>query len=175
MHSGSVSKELSAPRRVEGRRHGAVPRNLAGSTLAGAVERGIIAAMSDILKGRTAVIIADMSDDPNVENARRGAAIEWIAKLSHTSVDTSELQAFFAWRRDPDNRRIWEALEAGRRPLDRFVVRPETERYKVIDIWTGQTAIIAMTAQDDMSEEDALHTARLLNRRAKGGDRSVPQ
>ena len=160
MHSGSVSKELSAPRRVEGRRHGAVPRNLAGSTLAGAVERGIIAAMSD---------------DPNVENARRGAAIEWIAKLSHTSVDTSELQAFFAWRRDPDNRRIWEALEAGRRPLDRFVVRPETERYKVIDIWTGQTAIIAMTAQDDMSEEDALHTARLLNRRAKGGDRSVPQ
>ncbi|PZQ55193.1 MAG: hypothetical protein DI570_22360 [Phenylobacterium zucineum] len=116
-----------------------------------------------------------MSDQPDLEQARRAQADEWIAKLSHTSIETSELQAFFAWRKDPDNRRVWDALEAGRSPVHRFVVRPETERYKVIDIWTGQTAVIAMTAQDDMTEEDALHTARLLNRRARGGDRSVPQ
>lgn len=64
-------------------------------------------------------------------------------------------------------------LSRGR--VDRFVVRPETERFKVIDIWTGETAVIAMTAQDDMSEEDANHTAQLLNRRAAGGDRSVLQ
>jgi len=120
-------------------------------------------------------ILRGMNDDQDVEKARRAAAIEWIAKLSHTSVETAELQAFFAWRRDPANRRLWEALEAGRRPMNRFVVRPETDRYKVIDIWTGETAIIAMTAQDDMSEADALHTAQLLNRRARGGDRSVPQ
>lgn len=57
--------------------------------------------------------------------------------------------------------------------MDRFVVRPETERFKGVDIWTGETAVIAMTPQQHMSEEDALHMARLLNRNVKNGDRSV--
>jgi len=116
-----------------------------------------------------------MSDQEDLEGARRAAAAAWVTKLSLTSVSTDELEAFFAWRRDPANRRVWDALQAGRKRVDRFVVRPETERFKVIDIWTGETAIIASTAQNGMSEDDALHTARLLNRRAKGGDRSVPQ
>jgi ferric-dicitrate binding protein FerR (iron transport regulator) len=116
-----------------------------------------------------------MRDEDDADQARRQAAQAWIAKLSSTSIGTDELEAFFAWRRDPDNRRIWDALEAGRKAVDRFVVRPETERFKVVDIWTGETAVIAMTAQDDMSEQDALHIARLLNRRARGGDRSILQ
>ena len=41
---------------------------------------------------------------------------------------------------------MWDALEAGRKRVDRFVVRPETEQYKVVDIWTGETAVIAMSA-----------------------------
>jgi len=68
-----------------------------------------------------------------------------------------------------------DAIEAGRKRVDRFVVRPETERFKVVDIWTGETAIIAMTPQQHMSEEDALHMASLLNRSVKDGDRSVRQ
>lgn len=116
-----------------------------------------------------------MSQDDEAERARRAAAEGWVAKLSHTSISTDELGAFFAWRRDPANRRVWDALEAGRKRVHRYVVRPQTERYRVVDIWTGETAVIAMTPQDDMSEEDAAHTARLLNRRAGGGDRSVLQ
>ena len=117
--------------------------------------------------------MAAMSEDDDLERERRAAATEWVAKLSRTSIDTDQLQAFFAWRRDPANRRVWDAMEAGRKRVDRFVVRPETERFKVIDIWTGETAIIASTPQQHMSEEDALHMARLLNRSVKDGDRSV--
>jgi len=110
-----------------------------------------------------------MNNDDEFERERRAAAAEWVAKLSRTSIGTDELEAFFTWRRDPANRRVWDAMEAGRKRVDRFVVRPETERFKVIDIWTGETAVIAMAPQQHMSEEDALHTARLLNRNAKGG------
>ena len=117
--------------------------------------------------------MAAMSEDDDLERERRAAATEWVAKLSRTSIDTDQLQAFFAWRRDPANRRVWDAMEAGRKRVDRFVVRPETERFKVIDIWTGDAAIIASTPQQHMSEEDALHMARLLNRSVKDGDRSV--
>jgi ferric-dicitrate binding protein FerR (iron transport regulator) len=116
-----------------------------------------------------------MTNEDDPDRARRAEATDWVAKLSRTSISTGELETFFAWRRDPANRRTWDALEAGRKRVDRFVVRPETERFKVIDIWTGETAIIAMTAQDGMSEDDALHTARLLNHRATDGDRSVPR
>lgn len=66
-------------------------------------------------------------------------------------------------------------LEAGRPRVDRFVVRGQAGRFRVVDIWTGETAVIAMTAQDALSEDDAAHTAGLLNRRAAGGDRSLPQ
>ncbi|MFN3585788.1 DUF4880 domain-containing protein [Phenylobacterium sp.] len=114
-----------------------------------------------------------MSGDDDI--ARRKAATDWVAKLSRTSVSTEDLEAFFEWRRDPANRQVWDALAAGRKRARRFVVRPQTERYKVVDIWTGETVVIAMTPQHDLSEADAIHTARLLNRRAAGGDRTVPQ
>jgi hypothetical protein len=55
------------------------------------------------------------------------------------------------------------------------VVGPHARQFKVVDIWTGQTAVIAMTAQDEWSEEDASPPAGLLNRRAAGGDRKVLQ
>lgn len=107
--------------------------------------------------------------------ARREAARTWVAKLSRRSVSNADLEAFFAWRRDPANRRIWDALAAGRQRTKRFEVRPVTERFKVVDLWTGQTAVVAAAPQDDLSEEDARSMARHLNRRAAGGDRSVPE
>jgi len=43
-----------------------------------------------------------------------------VAKLSRTSIDTDQPQAFFAWRRDSANRCAWNAVEAGRKRVDRF-------------------------------------------------------
>lgn len=56
---------------------------------------------------------------------------------------------------------------------ERFVIRPDREGFSVIDIWVGETAIIAMTPQSGMPETDAKHIAELLNRRAANGDRTV--
>jgi ferric-dicitrate binding protein FerR (iron transport regulator) len=115
-----------------------------------------------------------MSHDDS-EPHRRETAAQWAVRLGASDISTGELQAFSAWRRDPQNQRAWEAFEASQEPVERFVVRPEAARFRVIDIWTGQTAVIAMTPQDGLSEEDAVHTAALLNRRAKGGDRTILQ
>jgi hypothetical protein len=114
-----------------------------------------------------------MSNEDELERDRRAAAAEWVAKLSNHSISNQDVEAFFSWRRDPANRRVWDALEAGRKRVDRFVIRPETDRFRVVDIWTGETAVIASTPQQHMSEADALHMARLLNRSVKEGDRSV--
>lgn len=57
----------------------------------------------------------------------------------------------------------------------RFVVRPLSRGFSVVDIWTGETAVIAMTPQADLSEQDAVHTAAMLNGRVWDGDRSIPQ
>lgn len=59
--------------------------------------------------------------------------------------------------------------------LDRFVIRPASDGFRVIDIWMGEPAHIAMIPQTGLSKEDAEHTAGLLNRRAKAGDRTVLQ
>ena len=58
---------------------------------------------------------------------------------------------------------------------DRFVIRPDREGFSVVDAWTGEPAVIAMTPQTGLPEEDARHTAALLNRRAANGDRKIPQ
>lgn len=68
-----------------------------------------------------------------------------------------------------------EAVDGAPVSCVRFVVRPQSGRFRVIDIWTGETAIIAMTPQDDLSQLDAVHTAQLLNRRVARGDRSILQ
>ena len=59
------------------------------------------------------------------------------------------------------------------RVIDRFVIRPGRSGFRVVDVWTGETVVIAMTPQDEMSEEDARHTATMLNRRAERGERTI--
>lgn len=46
---------------------------------------------------------------------------------------------------------------------ERYVIRPDPEGFRVTDIWTGQPATLAMTPQTGLSQEDAEHTAALLN------------
>lgn len=58
---------------------------------------------------------------------------------------------------------------------ERYAVRPDPSGFSVFDVWTGETAVIAMTPQDGLSLEDAEHTAALLNRRTERGDRKVMQ
>jgi hypothetical protein len=58
---------------------------------------------------------------------------------------------------------------------ERFVIRPDRVGYSVCDLWTGEAAVIGMVPQTGLSHDDAEHTAALLNRRAEGGDRSIPQ
>jgi hypothetical protein len=54
-----------------------------------------------------------------------------------------------------------------RRMEDRFIVRPDSTGFSVIDTQLGQPAVIAMTRQTGLSEADAAHTAGLLNARAE--------
>lgn len=115
-----------------------------------------------------------MSGDSPSGDVRQQAET-WVARLKSRAIDTGDLRTFRAWLRIPEHRLVWAALAAGRKRRARYVVRPEAERFKVVDIWTGETAVIAMTPQARMSEQDAVHTARLLNRRAAGGDRSLLQ
>jgi hypothetical protein len=58
---------------------------------------------------------------------------------------------------------------------ERFCIRPDPTGFRVFDVWTGETVVIAMTLQDGLSREDAEHTAAMLNRRADGGDRAALQ
>lgn len=57
--------------------------------------------------------------------------------------------------------------------IDRFVIRPAAKGFRVVDVWTGETVKIALTPQDEMSEEDAVHIARMLNERAAKGERKI--
>lgn len=57
----------------------------------------------------------------------------------------------------------------------RFAIRPDPEGFSVYDVWTGQTVVIAMAPQDSLSRLDAEHTAQMLNKRARAGDREVRQ
>jgi hypothetical protein len=61
------------------------------------------------------------------------------------------------------------------RKTERFSVRRDRNGWTVYEVWTGEPAVIALVPQTGLSEEDARHTAGLLNRRARGGDRSMRQ
>jgi len=63
----------------------------------------------------------------------------------------------------------------GRADLPRYAVRPDRVGFSVFDLWTGEAAVLAMVPQTGLSPEDAEHTADLLNRRARGGDRGLMQ
>lgn len=56
---------------------------------------------------------------------------------------------------------------------DRFVIRPDREGHSIIDMWTGEAVVIAMTPQTGMSRNDAEHTAGLLNTMSVDDDPSV--
>lgn len=73
--------------------------------------------------------------------------------------------------------RLGAAAELSQNPVmnERFVIRPDQGGFSVCDMWTGEAAIIAMTPQTGLSQEDAEHTAELLNRRATAGDRAAIQ
>jgi len=46
---------------------------------------------------------------------------------------------------------------------ERFVIRPDPDGFRVVDIWTGEVAIVARLPQKGLSERDAVHVAGLLN------------
>lgn len=47
--------------------------------------------------------------------------------------------------------------------MQRYVVRPDSEGFTVVDTWTGEVAVIAMARQSRLPREDAEHVASLLN------------
>jgi hypothetical protein len=59
--------------------------------------------------------------------------------------------------------------------IERYQVRPDRDGHTVYDIWTGEAAVIAMAPQTGLSKEDADHTAVLLNRHARHGERVLRQ
>lgn len=59
------------------------------------------------------------------------------------------------------------------RNANRFAIRRDREGWSVYEIFTGEAAVIALTPQTGLSQEDAQHTADLLNTRARRGDRSL--
>lgn len=65
------------------------------------------------------------------------------------------------------------SLERSGQP--RYGVRADRAGFCVFDLWTGEAAVIAMVPQTGLSREDADHTADLLNRRARGGERHLRQ
>jgi hypothetical protein len=59
------------------------------------------------------------------------------------------------------------------RKKDRYVLRSDTGGWTVLEIWTGQPAMVAGVAQSGLSEDDARHMADLLNTQARRGDSSM--
>ena len=64
---------------------------------------------------------------------------------------------------------------ADERKTHRFAIRPDRTAWTVFEIWTGEPAVIALAPQTGLSQEDAQETADLVNRHARGGDRSLRQ
>ncbi len=46
----------------------------------------------------------------------------------------------------------------------RYVIRPDAQGYTVRDLWSGEPARLAGSPQVGLSQDDAEHTADLLNR-----------
>lgn len=59
------------------------------------------------------------------------------------------------------------------RQADRYRIRPDGKGWIVYEVWSGEPALIASNAQVGLSEDDARHTAGLLNRQARRGDSSM--
>jgi hypothetical protein len=59
------------------------------------------------------------------------------------------------------------------RKKDRYVLRSDTGGWTVLEIWTGQPAMVAGVAQSGLSEDDARHMVSLLNTQSRRGDSSM--
>lgn len=59
------------------------------------------------------------------------------------------------------------------RKTERFATKRDREGWTVYEVWTGQPAVVAMQPQTGLSEDDANHMAKLMNRRTRDGDRSM--
>lgn len=59
------------------------------------------------------------------------------------------------------------------RKKDRYAVRADASGHTVIEIWTGQPAVVAGVPQRGLSEDDAQHMAKLLNAQSRRGDSSM--
>jgi hypothetical protein len=93
-------------------------------------------------------------------------AVAWIDKLSRPSVSNEDLNAFFAWRRDPENIAAYEAESRARKRRDsRFVAEPDPFGFTVLDRASGEAAEFAGRAQTGIPEADAEDIAEILNRR----------
>jgi hypothetical protein len=55
------------------------------------------------------------------------------------------------------------------------MIRPDSEGFSAIDIWTGKMAVIAMTPPTGMPQVDAEHLAELLYGCAEAGAQAVLQ
>ncbi|MEW5687708.1 MAG: hypothetical protein AB1942_22565 [Pseudomonadota bacterium] len=47
--------------------------------------------------------------------------------------------------------------------IERYVIRPDSRGFSVIELATGAPAVIAMAPQRGLTQEDANHLAGLLN------------
>ena len=59
------------------------------------------------------------------------------------------------------------------RKKDRYAPRSGADGWTVLELWTGQPAVVAGVAQTGLSRDDAEHTAKLLNGQARRGDSSM--
>ena len=59
------------------------------------------------------------------------------------------------------------------RKTDRYALRPDPAGWTVVELWTGKPAVVAGAPQTGLTEEDANHTAALLNKNARRGDASM--
>lgn len=99
-----------------------------------------------------------MTDSDPQQEARA-----WFEKLSRPKVTTAEMQAFEGWRDNPANDAAYSALELGLEGGRRFVIRPMVECYRIVDIWTGETAALGGAVQSNLSDEEARRAAAQLN------------
>ena len=59
------------------------------------------------------------------------------------------------------------------RKTDRFALKPDKSGWTVYEIWSGKPAVLGGAPQTGLSEPDAKHTLKLLNKKARAGDSSM--
>lgn len=101
------------------------------------------------------------AQDPQCE------ARAWFEKLGTSPITTADVRAFARWRDDPANDAAYTALELGLEEQPRYVVRPMTEQYHVVDQWTGQTVTNNGKRLADLDKGAARRVAAQMNAKRK--------